>query len=53
MSIKEVDIMPVYEETDPKKITKNGRKYYYKCYYIDKYGKRKRKQSKMFKGKRE
>lgn len=45
--------MPVYEETDEKKITKDGRKYYYKCYYVDKYGTRKRKQSKMYKGKRE
>lgn len=45
--------MPVYEETNKKKITKDGRKYYYRCYYVDKYGNRKRKQSKLYKGKRE
>ena len=45
--------MPVYEETNKKKITKDGRKYYYRCYYLDKYGNRKQKHSKLYKGKRE
>lgn len=45
--------MPVYEETDERKITKDGRKYYYSCYYVDKYGNRKKKKSKKYKGKRE
>ena len=42
--------MPVYET---KKITKDGRKYYYSCYYKDKYGKNKKYMSKMYKGVRE
>ena len=42
--------MPVYET---KKITKDGRKYYFSCYYKDKYGKSKKYMSKMYKGVRE
>lgn len=45
--------MPVYEETDKNKITKDGRRFYYRCYYIDKYGKTKQKQSRMYLKKRE
>ena len=42
--------MPVYETNKP---TKDGRKYYFRCYYVDKYGKRKRYESKKYLGKRE
>lgn len=41
--------MPVYNETDKSKWTKDGRHYYFKCYYTDLYGNRKQKQSKMYK----
>lgn len=39
--------MPVYMEKK-EKWTKDGRKYYYKCQYTDKYGDRKQKKSKLF-----
>lgn len=42
--------MPVYET---KKATKDGRKYYFSCYYVDKYGIRKKYKSKKYSGKRE
>lgn len=42
--------MPIYES---KRITRYGRKYYFSCYYTDKYGTRKRYMSKMYLGKRE
>ncbi len=45
--------MPVYHETNKKKQTKDGRSYYYKCYYTDKFGNRKQKVSKMFKLRKE
>lgn len=45
--------MPVYQEKDKSKWTKDGRKYYFKCYYIDKYGNKKRKQSKLYLNKKE
>lgn len=41
--------MPVYEEKDKSKWTKDGRRFYYRCYYTDKYGKRKQKESGMYK----
>lgn len=40
--------MPVFNEKDKSKWTKDGRHYYYRCYYTDKYGKRKQKRSKKF-----
>lgn len=42
--------MPIYEA---KKTTKDGRKYFFSCYYKDKYGKSKKYKSKLFLGKRE
>ena len=45
--------MPVYQEKDKSKWTKDGRSYYFRCYYTDKYGKRKQKISKLFKTKSE
>ena len=42
--------MPVYKANMP---TKDGRQYYYKCYYIDKYGAKRRYESKKYKGVRE
>ena len=41
--------MPVYEERDRSRWTKDGRKFYFKCPYTDMYGKRKQKKSKMYK----
>lgn len=41
--------MPVYEEKNKKRITKDGRKYYFKCPYTDVYGNRKSKRSKNYK----
>ena len=40
--------MAVYNEKNKNKWTKDGRHYYYKCYYTDMYGNRKQKVSKMF-----
>lgn len=45
--------MPVYQEKDKNKITKNGNTWYYRCYYTDKYGKRKQKESKKYATKKE
>lgn len=42
--------MPVYES---KQLTKDCRKYYFFCYYLDKYGKKKRHKSEKYKGIRE
>lgn len=41
--------MPVYEEKDRSKWTKDGRKFYFRTPYTDMYGKRKQKNSKMYK----
>ncbi len=41
--------MPVYQETNKKKIPKNGYSWYFRCYYNDIYGRKKQKQSKMYK----
>ena len=41
--------MPVYREKNKKKWTKDGRSYYFKCYYTDIYGNRKQKESKLYK----
>lgn len=41
--------MPVYREKNKKKWTKDGRSYYFKCYYNDIYGKRKQYKSKLYK----
>lgn len=45
--------MPVYQEKNKNKWTKDGRSWYFKCYYTDMYGNRKQKVSKMFKTKSE
>lgn len=45
--------MPVYQEKDKSKWTKDGRSYYFKCYYTDKDGKRKIKKSIKYKKVRE
>ncbi len=42
--------MPVYERKKP---TKDGRKYFFRCYYRDKYGSSKQFTSKLYKGVRE
>ena len=42
--------MAIYEAKTP---TKDGRKYYFSCYYKDKYGNRKKYKSKKYLGKRE
>ena len=42
--------MPTYESN---RITRNGRKYYFSCYYTDKFGTRKKYMSKMYKDIRE
>ena len=39
--------MPVYMEKK-EKWTKDGRRYFYKCQYTDRYGNRKQKKSKLF-----
>lgn len=41
--------MPVYREKNKKKWTKDGRSYYFRCYYTDIYGYRKQKESKLYK----
>lgn len=45
--------MPVFEETNKSKWTKDGGKYFYRCYYTDKYGKKRQKGSKLYKTKTE
>lgn len=40
--------MPVYQELNKQKITKDKRSWYYRCYYTDIYGNRKQKISKLF-----
>lgn len=45
--------MAVYQEKNEKKWTKDGRKWYFRCYYTDEYGKRKQKESKLFSKKAE
>lgn len=45
--------MAVYNEDNKKKWTKDGRHYYYRCYYTDLYGNRKQKVSKMYKSSHE
>lgn len=40
--------MPVYQEKNKNKLTKDGRSWYYRCYYTDIYGIRKQKISKMY-----
>ena len=40
--------MAVYQETDKNKITKDGRKWYFRLYYVDMYGHKKQKNSKMY-----
>lgn len=40
--------MAVYQEKDKNRWTKDGRKWYYMLYYIDAYGNKKRKKSKLF-----
>ena len=40
--------MPVYNEKNKNKWTKKGEHYYFRCYYVDSYGKRRQKQSKMY-----
>lgn len=45
--------MPVYQEKDKSKWTKDGRNWYFLCYYSDIYGKRKQKESKKFATKKE
>ena len=40
--------MPVYQEKNKNKLPKNGCSWYFRCYYLDLYGKRKQKQSKMY-----
>lgn len=39
--------MAVYQEKDKQKWTKDGRSWYYRCYYTDMYGNRKQKVSKL------
>lgn len=41
--------MPVYREKNKKKWSKDGRSYYFRCYYTDMYGNRKQKESKLYK----
>lgn len=43
--------MAIYQETNKAKLPKNGYCWYFRCYYTNAYGKRKQKQSKMFKNK--
>ena len=45
--------MAVYQEKDKKKWTKDGRKWYYRCYYTDIKGNRKQKISKMYETKKQ
>lgn len=45
--------MAVYQEKDKSKWTKDGRSWYFRCYYSDMYGNLKQKQSKFYKTKAE
>lgn len=45
--------MPVYREKNKEKWTKDGRSYYFKCYYTDSYGKRKQYESKLYNSSKE
>lgn len=45
--------MAVYQEKNKNKWTKDGRKWYFRCYYTDMYGNRKQKISKMYSSKKE
>lgn len=45
---KEVDIMPIYRK-EKSEWTKDGRSYYFRCYYTDIYGNKKQKESKLYK----
>lgn len=45
--------MAVYQEKDKKKWTKDGRSWYFLCYYTDIYGERKQKESKKYLTKKE
>lgn len=45
--------MAIYQEKDKRKCTKDGRSWYYLCYYKNLYGENKRKKSKLFKTKKE
>lgn len=40
--------MAIYQEKDKTKWTKDGRSWYFRCYYSDIYGNRKQKESKMY-----
>lgn len=40
--------MAVYQEKDKNKWTKDGRKWYFRIYYLDMYGNKKQKQSKLY-----
>lgn len=40
--------MTVYQEKNKNKITKDGRSWYFRCYYTDGYGNKKQKESKKF-----
>lgn len=44
--------MAVYQEKDKSKWTKDGRSWYFRCYYTDIYGDRKQKVSKLYGGKK-
>lgn len=45
--------MPYYQEKNKSKWTKDGRSWYFRCYYTDVYGKRKQKDSRLYKTKSE
>ena len=45
--------MAVYQENDKSKWTKDGRSWYFRCYYTDIYGVSRQKQSKFYKTKTE
>jgi len=45
--------MAVYQEKDKSKWTKDGRSWYFRCYYTDMYGNRKQKVSKMYSRKKD
>lgn len=45
--------MAIYQEKNKNKLTKDGRSWYFRCYYTDIYGNRKQKVSKMYLRKKE
>ena len=45
--------MPVYQEKNKKKISKNGSGWHFRCYYTDMYGNRRQKESKKYATKKE